>query len=820
MPDLESFTSVAACGNFSLGLKADGTVWAWGANQSGQLGDSTNTLRFSPVSVANLSGIKAISCAGSHSLALKEDGTVWAWGFNQSGQLGDGTSTSSNVPVQVSGLDGVTAIGAGNNHSLACKSDGTAWTWGGNGSGQIGDGTTTPRSTPVRVSGIQGVKAVAGGNLHSLALLSDGTVWGWGSNAGGQLGDGTTTVRMTPVQVRTLTGITAIEAGDAFSIALKDDGTAWTWGANGAGQLGDGTNIARNSPVQVAGLTDVAEVTAGGNFALALRRGGIVVGWGSSSLGALGNGEFAADAIASPIENLRGVTAVTAGGAGHGLALRNDGTVWAWGNNNFGQLGIAQNIGASPLPREVSGLSQSQSIGAGNQHSLAVMTGGSAWTWGQNNVGQLGDGTQTQRNSPVQVSMLSGITAVAGGNTHSLALKDDGTVWAWGGNGNGQLGDGTQMQRLTPVRVVELSGVKAIACGATHSVALRNDGTVWTWGANNLGQLGYTTEADRLTPAQVPGLTGVVSIASSSGAFHTLALKDDGSVWAWGRNARGQLGNGEASLLVSSTLSQVTGIAGVASIAAGNAHSIAVTRDGTVWTWGFNAQYQLGNFSLADIYSPARAVFVMGGPMAGASASNYSMVVGRDGTVQTWGPAGAGQLGRETDSGPGSQNRFVPAALGAADLKITSTHDRPFVAGGQGIYRLTVTNLGDAPVEREVVFLDLLPVGLTYVAATGDGWTCQPPARVFEEVPTEFVSCTNRGPILPASSSFLTLTVRIGAAALPSVTNAVGFPQSYDLNRLNDRDGDVTAIVMPANAAAPLGKKAAEHDSTAASGRK
>ena len=189
----------------AIALKSDGTVWAWGYNAYGQLGDGTTAWsRPTPVQVSGLSGVTAIAAGGYHTIALKSDGTVWTWGANGNGQLGDGTTTERKTPVQVSGLSSVTAIAAGSSHTIALKSDGTVWTWGANGSGQLGDGTNTERTTPVQVSGLSGVTAISGGESHTITLKSDGTVWTWGANASGQLGDGTYTSRTTPLQVKDL----------------------------------------------------------------------------------------------------------------------------------------------------------------------------------------------------------------------------------------------------------------------------------------------------------------------------------------------------------------------------------------------------------------------------------------------------------------------------------------------------------------------------------------------------------------------------------------------------------------------------------------
>jgi len=263
-----------------------GTVWAWGANSYGKLGDGTTTDRqLTPVQVRGeggvgfLNNIIAISAGYEHTVALRNDGTVWAWGSNGNGRLGDNTTTDRLTPVQVRGegavgfIDNITAISAGNAHTVALRNDGTVWAWGSNVNGRLGDGTTTRRTTPVQVRGegavgfLNNITAISAGNGYTAALRNDGTVWAWGSNNYGQLGDGTTTNRHTPVQVRGeeavgfLNNITAISAaGESHTVALRNDGTVWAWGRNYFGQLGDGTSgwdFNRYTPVQVRGVDGV-----------------------------------------------------------------------------------------------------------------------------------------------------------------------------------------------------------------------------------------------------------------------------------------------------------------------------------------------------------------------------------------------------------------------------------------------------------------------------------------------------------------------------------------------------------------------------------
>ncbi|GEA15427.1 hypothetical protein E308F_16710 [Moorella sp. E308F] len=323
----------------SLALMSDGTVWAWGYNYSGELGNGMFTrLSKFPVQVANLTDVVAVTAGGYHSLALKSDRTVWAWGSNIYGQLGDGTWADRYTPVQVADLFDVVAVAAGDHHSLALKSDGTVWAWGDNEFGQLGDGTITNRNTPVQVANLTDVVAVAASGGHSLALKSDGTVWAWGHNYTGQLGDGTTNSHTTPVQVANLSGVVAVAAGANHSLALKSDGTVWAWGDNFYGQLGDGTTNRHTTPIQVKNLSGVVAIMAGAEYSFALKSDGIVWAWGANYTGQLGDGTTTDRYTPVQVANLTDVVAV-AGGGYHSLALKADGTVWTWGYNGYGELG-------------------------------------------------------------------------------------------------------------------------------------------------------------------------------------------------------------------------------------------------------------------------------------------------------------------------------------------------------------------------------------------------------------------------------------------------------------------------------------------------
>jgi len=1114
---------VSAGANHSVVLRDDGTVWTWGLNSLGELGDGTTTSpRSIPGIVNGLTGITAISAGADFTLALRNDHTVWAWGYNGSGQLGDGTTTQRTLPIQVSGLTGATAVAAGAEFSVALKSDGAVWAWGKNTAGQLGDGTTTQRTQPVQVSGLTGMVSVMAGDTHVLALKSDGTVWAWGDNTASDLGDGTTINRSTPVQSSLPSAMTRVGAGSSISFALdaagnvwawgsdalgqlgvgfesgwvssptqigsfdslagvegglgfalgaRTDGTAWSWGNNSQGQLGDAAAESRRSaPAQISGLGSILSLSAGSAHALAVTTDGVVWAWGANGSGQIGDGTLdmrtsptkiseaafnwktstprispgtgsytaittvtltavtpgavihyttnganptSADSsvssggtisidqsvtlkaaawagsmpssnvavavytmnlpaptfspsagtyytnqsvtltssvsgatiryttdgsdptTSSPIasgpiavdvtttikakafltgwtdsaigtgaftlkavtptlspaggaytsaqsvtvttttpsttityttdgsEPTQGSTAYTgpiavssrmtvrakawrtgwsasdsgigsfwvtvgtvatptltpggsafadatyvsmssatdgasihytldssspteasplyrwpikiavtttvkakafkAGVAGSAIAsesytigdaaavatpvitpiggwytsgrvvtitdattdsvihyttngvdptetdpvitsgntlnvyqsqvikarawksgltpsgvrrvdfavtgdvaanwassyvLKGDGTVWSFGNNDYGQLGDGTLV-SHAAPAQISGLANVIAIAAGEEHALALKADGTVWTWGDNFYGQLGDGTTTRRSSPVQIVGLSTVVAVAAGSGHSLALKADGTVVAWGKNASGQLGDGTTTNRLTPVAVPGLQGVTAIEAGDEFSLAIETDGAadgvVWSWGANGQGQLGDGTFASHSSPVQVPGITQVTSV--SGGQDFAFVLRREGTVWAWGDNTSGQLG--DSTTTSRSTAAPVIGLDHIFAVSAGRFNGVALGLDGRLWVWGSNTVGELADGGIVSSRSIPDIVSGMNDVVAVSIGWTHVLVAKADGSVWAWGSNGGGQLGDGT-----TVAKLTPVAAG------------------------------------------------------------------------------------------------------------------------------------------------------------
>ncbi len=694
--------------DFTIGIRADGTLWGWGSNTSGQLGTGTTTSARTPVQIGVATNWRSVSAGGSRVLAIRTDGTLWAWGASSYGQLGDGSTLTRTTPVQVGTAANWRTAVAGGTHSVAIKTDGTLWAWGLNIYGQLGQGTTdfSTHSTPVQIGALttwsQNSGALAAGGDFTLAAKTDGTLWGWGLNSSGQIGDGTFSNRTSPIQVGTGTTWASVTAGQLFSIGTKSDGTIWTWGANASGQIGDGTTISRSSPGQFTALNNVQTILPGGTHVLATKTDGTLWAWGLNTSGQLGSNT--ADISAHPIPAQVGTAAswqLLAPGSTHSVAAKSDGSVWSWGSNANGELGQIPRV---PLPLSAQlgpvvsasggsthtvailqdgtlrawgsnssgelglGASDSlphagavqigtgslwQSASAGTAYTLAVRADGTLWACGLNSSGQLGDGIATTRTALVQIGTGNQWRTVSAGGTHSFGVKADGTLWAWGLNTSGQLGDGTTTQRLAPVRIgadTNWRTVQAIGDG-TFSIGIKTDGTLWTWGLNTSGQLGDGTTTLRLSPAQVSS----VWLAAAGGSSCVVAIRSDGTLWAWGLNSSGQLGDGTTTTRLNPV--QIGTDNRWTSIAA-NAHTLATKSDGTLWAWGSDTFAQLGDASSVNRLAPSQVGSSVGwASVAPLSGSSHSLAITADGTLWGFGFGTSGQIGSAW------RTPFVPAPV-------------------------------------------------------------------------------------------------------------------------------------------------------------
>lgn len=348
------FTDVATGHGLSVALTDDGKVWTWGNALHGALGINTSNNTASP-QLTNLSHVADVAAGSAHVLALMDNGTVFSWGYNNYGQLGDGTTEDRYLPVQVSGLDHVKAVAAGLLYSVALKDDGTVWAWGYNNYGQLGTGAFSRyEPVPVRVAGLSGIVRLYAGYNHNVAVDGSGNAWAWGANDCGELGDGTTVSQCTPERLDVLAGVRDIALGSSYTIVLDNDGTVRAWGENLQGWLGDGTATTQLRPVAVTGPDHVTAVFTGEGISFAVRDDGTVMAWGMNSAGLIGNGIRDQRVYqAAKADNLNGITRFTVGDA-HVLGIKADGSLWAWGDNQFGEMGIGTFVLKTFVPTRIS----------------------------------------------------------------------------------------------------------------------------------------------------------------------------------------------------------------------------------------------------------------------------------------------------------------------------------------------------------------------------------------------------------------------------------------------------------------------------------
>jgi alpha-tubulin suppressor-like RCC1 family protein len=481
-----------------------------------------------------------VAAGGDHTVALRADGSLWGWGNNSFGQIGDGSQLSRNIPAR-SGADADWArVAAGFYHTVAIKQDGTLWAWGDNTKGQLGDGlSTASRSTPAKIGTGSNWLAVAAGDFHTLALKTDGSLWAWGDNNSGQVGSGAVLpgIQPVPLQIGTATDWAAIAAGGAHSVALKTDHTLWGWGFNAAGQLGNGTALNAVAPVQIKlpapfTNTDWNFVAAGQSHTAALKTDNSLWSWGSNASGRLGSvSPLDSDVPARESGSATNWLAVTAGDS-HTMGRQADGTLWVWGGNNSGQLGNGTNIDA-PAPLKPGTDTDWVDAAAGSAHSVAMKANGTVWSWGDNSSGQLGDGTSSPKNAPVQVpfnTLFPPVTITAG-------AAANGTITP---SGAGQVSHGTnRTYTITPnsgYMVAALSVDGSVLPGATaytfsnittdhyiNAYFAPSDLTV-TAGASPNGSISPTG-----VTAVTPGTDQTFTITPNAG-FMVVALSVDGTV--------------------------------------------------------------------------------------------------------------------------------------------------------------------------------------------------------------------------------------------------------------------------------------------------
>ncbi|MBP9686457.1 MAG: hypothetical protein KBD66_01495, partial [Candidatus Doudnabacteria bacterium] len=647
------------------GIKTDGTLLAWGLNNKGQLGNGSTDPSSSPVQVGTDTNWQSVAGLAEGAVAIKADGTLWAWGGNSRGELGQGSTDNAahSTPVQVGTDTNWQSVAHTHaNYVLAIKSNGTLWAWGSNDYGELGLGDITERHSPTQV-GTDVWKSVYGSGADlftpssfSVGIRTNGTLWAWGSNGSGQLGQGDTTQRTSPTQVGTDTnweqaavGGRFMEAG--FVVARKSNGTLWGWGNNGTGELGLGDQTNRTTPVQIGSATHWAFVNASAGTSYAITTSGTLWVWGSPHSGALGLGVSSGSAITSPVQvgsetDWRHISAYGGDSGFLALGLKTDGTLVSWGTNEQGELGLGVTGELDPVlsPTQVGVATNWDSVVLGLSFGVGIKADGTLWAWGSNGSGELGQGDVVLRTVPTQVGSATNWESVTAGNGFVLAVRADGTLWSWGDNTHGQLGQGDTTQRTSPTQVGSATDWSAVATGSGHVLALKTTGTLWSWGDNTYGQLGQGDTTQRTSPTQVGVIDTWSKIASNPHSSSSHAIRANGTLWSWGYNNNGQLGLGVNDEVVHSTMMQVGSGTTWDSIHPGANHTLALQADNTLWTWGYNGFGQLGLGDTTQRTSPTQVGSDTNWQLA-AGGTYFSAALKSNGTLWGFGVNNIAQLG-------------------------------------------------------------------------------------------------------------------------------------------------------------------------------
>ena len=594
-------------------IKTGGTLWSWGSNASGRLGDGTVTNRNAPVQIGALTTWSKISSGGGWTLGLRTDGKIFSWGDAALGRTGQNTTTDVSSPVQIGSSSTWTDIAAGNQHGYGIDA-GQWWSWGANSVGQLGHGNTTANSNPIQVGALTTWTNVVCGTSFGYALKNDTTIWGSGINGSGELGDGSTAHKSSPVQVggTGYTVPTSMAYNCSTGMSVRTDGTLWAWGYNASGLLLQGNTTTTSSPVQVGALTDWATSHMGPAVVHMINTDGHIYGGGTGAAnGRVGNGTISVSYL-SPVQvGNHSPWEYVAVGSQQVLGITEDYTLWAWGDNSTqGPLGDLTTVDKS-FPVQVKGgpaVTAWRSIAMGSYVSAGVDSAGKLWTWGSGGSGRSGHGDTANRSSPVQVGSLTDWSLPALGTDHAGSIKTDGTLWMWGDNGNGELGDGSSTDRSSPVQIGSLTTWARVECGNIQTIAVTTAGTLFTWGLNTSGALGDGSTTARSSPVQVGSLTtwasdrGSIAMGNNCG----FAIKTDGTLWSWGANGSGQQGHGNTTALSSPVqVGSLTNWKTVSTLAGQDSVMFTKT-DRTLWFCGNGAEGQNGKGTTTTYSSPVQ----------------------------------------------------------------------------------------------------------------------------------------------------------------------------------------------------------------------
>ncbi len=677
-----------ACGvSHTIATKSDGKLFAWGWNSDGQLGDGTTINRSVPTQIGTATDWAYVACGSNHTIAVKSDGRLFGWGWNNDGQLGDGTNIDKIVPTQIGTASDWAYVACGSNHSIGTKSDDKFFTWGDNYNSQLGDGTTVDKNVPNQldltapvISSVSPINDETGVTVDKLITITfneamDGTSINTNTfSIAGVTGTVTysgTTAAFTPsstFEYNTQYTATITNAVKDISNNPLESGYAWLFTTaadttpptvKSTNPVSNARNVLNGSKIKATFSETMDPESINTNtFKIAGVTGTVTYSGRTATftpISPLADDTNYSATITAGIKDIAGFSSISdyiwsfrirnrsklgkiANNTYHDLMITNNGKLFAWGRNNFGQLGLGDSTSQS-IATQVGTDSTWAYVACGNFHSMAIKNDGSLFAWGNNVYSQLGNGTGVNANTPKQIGIDTDWAYIAAGIWYSMAIKSDGSLFAWGNNAFGQLGDGTQISVNTPKQIGTDADWAYLACGADFTMAIKSDGRLFAWGNNAYGQLGDGTTTTVLEPKQIGTETDWVYV--DCGEYHTIAVKSDGRLFAWGRNNFGQLGDGTSTNV--SAPKQIGTDTNWDYVACGNFYSMATKIDGKLYAWGDNTSRQLGDGTIASRNVPTQIgtdtdwTYIAGG--------YNSIGLKNDGKIYTWGSNAYGQVG-------------------------------------------------------------------------------------------------------------------------------------------------------------------------------
>lgn len=608
-----SWKKFSAGYHHTCGIKTDDTLWCWGKNDKGEIGDNSIIQRNAPTQ-SGTSTWSEIAAGSSFTCGIKSDKTLWCWGNNGDYQLGNGTTSNELLAFNTS-TQSFKSLVSGHDHTCAIKTNGTLWCWGLNDEGEVGNNDSgTPVETPLQIGSATNWTSLTAEEKHTCATTSDGNGYCWGYNDDAQLGTGDMETYLVPTEINA-TGWTQLSAGSEHSCGIKENGQLYCWGNNRNGQLGNGETIYETSPIQeVTKSITWTSVTASSSHTCAKKSDGSLWCWGNGQYGQLGVGYSTGyESLATPtnITDPTGTWLDISSYYKHTCAIKNDDSVYCWGFGPQGQIGDGLSNNYTYSPTHVSGSLSYQDIDTGEYFSCAITTSNELYCWGNNSNGQLGLNSTTSFDIPKISFTPTSWSSLGLGETHACGIMTNNDLYCWGNNQEGQVGDLTSgNNKLAPVHVGTTVDYTMVSAGSNHTCAvslLPSPNYLQCWGVNDYGELGLT----------VPSTTGPMSVnvdgnyniweSVDLGNEHTCAIQTDNTLWCWGYNINGELGDGTKTNKDVPT-QEISAASNWNVVSAGEKHTCAIKTDGTLWCWGYNHQGQLGNGTYGKKTSPVNVI--------------------------------------------------------------------------------------------------------------------------------------------------------------------------------------------------------------------